>query len=79
MSVKKLVLPNYADKKLQICKMIKLQVCVITNICNPIFVTYGRIGTRLGYFSPNQAPILPRVTNIGLKFFVTFVTFYQYL
>jgi hypothetical protein len=35
MSVKKLVLPNYAGKKLQVCKMSKLQ----------IFVTFGRIVT----------------------------------
>jgi hypothetical protein len=54
MSVKKRVLPNYVDKKLQTCKMSKLQLCkmsklqisVITNICNQIFVTFGRIGTR---------------------------------
>jgi hypothetical protein len=45
MSVNKLVLPNYADKKLQICKMSKLQIFVITNIYNQIFVTFGRIVT----------------------------------
>jgi hypothetical protein len=44
MSVKKRVLPNYVDKKLQICKMSKLHKFVITNICNQIFVTFGRIG-----------------------------------
>jgi hypothetical protein len=46
MSVKKRVLPNYVDKKLQICQMSKLHIFVITNICNQIFVTFGRIGTR---------------------------------
>jgi hypothetical protein len=45
MIVKKRVLPNYVDKKLQICKMSKLHIFVITNICNQIFVTFGRIGT----------------------------------
>jgi hypothetical protein len=45
MSVKKRVLPNYVDKKLQICKMSKLHIFVITNICNEIFVIFGRIGT----------------------------------
>jgi hypothetical protein len=30
------------DKKLQICKMSKLNICVITNICNQIYVTFGR-------------------------------------
>jgi hypothetical protein len=44
MSVKKHVLPNYVDIKLQICKMSKLHIFVITNICNQIFVTFGRIG-----------------------------------
>jgi hypothetical protein len=34
MSVKKLVLQNNVDKKLQICKTSKLQIFVITNICN---------------------------------------------
>jgi hypothetical protein len=47
MSVKKCVLPNYVDKKLQVCKMSKLHIFVITNICNQIFVTFGRIGARL--------------------------------
>jgi hypothetical protein len=55
MSVKKLVLPNYVDKKLQICKMSKLHIFVITNICNQIFVTFGRIGTRT---DENQAKYL---------------------
>jgi hypothetical protein len=45
MSVKKRVLPNYFDKKLQICKMCKLHIFVITNMRKPIFVTLGRIGT----------------------------------
>jgi hypothetical protein len=34
MSVKKRALPNYADKMLQICKMSKLRMFVITSICN---------------------------------------------
>jgi hypothetical protein len=42
----KWVWKNYADKKLQICKMSKLKIFVITNIFNQIFVTFGRIGTR---------------------------------
>jgi hypothetical protein len=41
----KLVLQNYAYKKLQVCKMSDLQIFVITNICNQIFVTFGSIGT----------------------------------
>jgi hypothetical protein len=41
----KRVLPNYVDKKLQLCKMSKLHVFVITNICNQMFATFGRIGT----------------------------------
>jgi hypothetical protein len=41
----KRVLPNYVDKKLQICKMSELHIFVTTNICNQIFVTFGRIGT----------------------------------
>jgi hypothetical protein len=28
------------------CKMCKLQICIITNICKAIFVTIGRICTR---------------------------------
>jgi hypothetical protein len=39
MIAKILVLLNYFDRKLQICK--------ITNICNPTFVTFGRTGTWL--------------------------------
>jgi hypothetical protein len=35
-----LVLPNYID-----FLMLNIQV---TNICKPIFVTFGRIGTRAG-------------------------------
>jgi hypothetical protein len=31
--------------KVKKCKMCKLQIFVITNMCNPIFVTFGRIGT----------------------------------
>jgi hypothetical protein len=45
MSVKKPVPTNYVDKKLQICKMSKLQMFVITNIRNRIFVTFVRMGT----------------------------------
>jgi hypothetical protein len=45
MSVKKRVLPNYVDKKLQVFKMSKLQIFVITNICIQVFVTFDRIGT----------------------------------
>jgi hypothetical protein len=45
MRVKKHVLPNYVNKKLHICKMSKLHIFVITNVCNQIFVTFGRIGT----------------------------------
>jgi hypothetical protein len=47
MIAKILVLLNYFYKNGQIRKMSKLQICVITNICNPIFVTVGRIGTWL--------------------------------
>jgi hypothetical protein len=46
MSVKKCVLPNFVDKKLQVCKISKLHIFVITNIFRQIFVTFGRIGTR---------------------------------
>jgi hypothetical protein len=42
----KLALPNVVDKKLQICKMCKLHIFVITNMCKQIFVTFGRIGPR---------------------------------
>jgi hypothetical protein len=49
MSVKKCVLPNYVDKKLQVCKMSKLHIFVITNICNQILVTFGRICTWSRY------------------------------
>jgi hypothetical protein len=41
MSVKKCVLPNYVDKKLQVCKMSKLHIFVITNIYNEIFFLVG--------------------------------------
>jgi hypothetical protein len=57
MSVKIRVLPNYVDKKFHIFKMSKLHMCVFTNICNQIFVTFGRIGTT----GPN--PTTPEFTT----------------
>jgi hypothetical protein len=53
---KKLDLPKNIGKKLQICKISKLQVFVITNICKPIFVTFGWIGTRGEFFKEIFAP-----------------------
>jgi hypothetical protein len=38
--------PKYIVKKLQLSEMSKLQIFVITNICKPKFVNFGRIGTR---------------------------------
>jgi hypothetical protein len=46
MSGTKHVLSNYVDEKLQIYKISKLHIFVITYICNQIFVNFGRIGTR---------------------------------
>jgi hypothetical protein len=43
-----LVLPKNIGKILQICKISKLQILVITNICKPIFVTFCRIPGRHG-------------------------------
>jgi hypothetical protein len=61
MNVKKRALPNYVDKKLQICKMSKLHIFVITNICNQIFVTFGRIGTPVHF--------VRTLKNISLQFY----------
>jgi hypothetical protein len=43
---KKLVLPKNFGKTFNICEKCKLQIFEITNICKPIFVTFGRLGTR---------------------------------
>jgi hypothetical protein len=59
MSVKKLVLPNYIGKKLQICKMNKLHIFLITNICKPFFVNFGKIGTRGRCYDHNFLRFLP--------------------
>jgi hypothetical protein len=53
----KLVLPNYFDKKLQICKMRKLHIFVITNICNQILVTLGSIGIRVDKMGSQQSEL----------------------
>jgi hypothetical protein len=45
MFAKKLVLTENTDKKLLVCKRRKLHTFAITNICKPIFATFGRIGT----------------------------------
>jgi hypothetical protein len=66
MSVNKLVQPNYADKKLQICKMSKLQIFVITYIFNQIFVIFGRIGTGLQTVQIHGSTMSPR-QGINLK------------
>jgi hypothetical protein len=39
-------------------KMSKLQIFVITNICNKIFVTFGRIGTRSNLTKTKPSQIL---------------------
>jgi hypothetical protein len=67
MSVKKRVLPNYVDWKLQICKMSKLHIFVITNICNQIFVTFGRIGTRPQSVHPGQQTVGDTVESNAVR------------
>jgi hypothetical protein len=46
--LQKLVRPENIDidKKFQEWKRYKLHIFVITNICKPIFITFGIVGTR---------------------------------
>jgi hypothetical protein len=52
---KNLVLPENNDSLLKIFKMYKLHIFVITNMCKPIFVTFGRIGARCRFWNHPSA------------------------